>query len=99
MSLMSEIELNKSDESRIIEVTKAVSSLTRLRILTFLVSEEMDISTLAEKLEQTEANVSAQVKQLERAKLVESRYTPGEHGVRKICKTAVSKIVINISDN
>lgn len=88
---------NEEHEKRIIEITKALSSPTRFRIVSFLQDEEMDISTLAEKLEQTEANVSAQVKQLERAKLVESRYTPGEHGVRKICKTAISKITINFA--
>ncbi|MCY3411329.1 MAG: helix-turn-helix domain-containing protein [Candidatus Heimdallarchaeota archaeon] len=94
---MSELVLSKGDEGRIIEITKAISSATRFKIISLLQVEEMDISTLAEKLEQTEANVSAQVKQLERAKLVESRYTPGEHGVRKICKTAVSRLVIDIS--
>ncbi len=99
---MSEVVLNKGnkdDEDRIIEITKAISSRTRYNIVSFLQDEEMDISTLAEKLGQTEANVSAQVKQLERAKLVESRYTPGEHGVRKICKTAITKITINFASN
>ena len=93
---MSEITLNRADQERILEITKAISSATRFRILKFLQQEELDISTLAEKLEQTEANGSAQVKQLERAKLVESRYTPGEHGVRKICKTAISRVIIDI---
>ena len=89
---------NKEEDENIIKVTKAMSSATRFRIVVLLFSEEMDISTIAERLQQTEANVSAQVKQLERANLVTSRYTPGEHGVRKICKTAITSLTINIAD-
>jgi predicted transcriptional regulator len=95
---MEELFLTVSDENmeRIITVTKAIASNTRYRILDLLTREELDISRLAERLNQTEANVSAQVKQLEKAKLVESRYEPGDHGVRKLCKTSVKKVTIEI---
>ena len=95
---MEELFLTAGEENRerIITVTKAIASNTRYRILELLTREELDISRLAERLEQTEANVSAQVKQLEKAKLVESRYEPGDHGVRKLCKTSVKKVTIEI---
>lgn len=96
---MEDINLSNTDGDRIIQITKAIASKTRFHILQHLSKEELDISRLAERLSQTEANVSAQVKQLEAAKLVESRYEPGNHGVRKICKTKVKKITIEISSN
>lgn len=96
---MEDVVLTNSDKERIIQITKAIASKTRFEILQHLSNEELDISRLAERLSQTEANVSAQVKQLEAAKLVESRYEPGNHGVRKICKTRVKKISIEIASS
>ena len=94
---MEDVVLINTDKEKIIQITKAIASKTRFEILQHLANEELDISRLAERLSQTEANVSAQVKQLEVAKLVESRYEPGNHGVRKICKTRVKKISIEIA--
>jgi len=93
-----EIHLTETETEKIILITKAIASVTRFKILQALTtSEGLDISRLAERLSQTEANISAQVKQLEKAGLVKSRYEPGNHGVRKICKTSVSKISIEIT--
>lgn len=95
---MEEIHLTETETEKIILITKAIASVTRFKILQALTtSEGLDISRLAERLSQTEANISAQVKQLEKAGLVKSRYEPGNHGVRKICKTSVSKISIEIT--
>ena len=82
----------------IISGKKKIRLLAEYRILHLLTKNEYDISRLAEELNQTEANISAQVKQLENAKLINSRYEPGNHGVRKICKTAVSKVSFIIYD-
>lgn len=95
---MEEINLSEGDTEQIILITKAIASVTRFKILQALANNDgLDISRLAERLGQTEANISAQVKQLEKAKLVVSRYEPGNHGVRKICNTAVNKITIEIT--
>ena len=94
---MKEIKLLDHQKEEIITVAKAISSNTRFMILKILANEELDISRLADRLEQTEANVSAQVKQLEKANLISSRYEPGEHGVRKICRTAIKRISIQIT--
>lgn len=93
---LEELTLKEENEERIILVCKALSSNTRYKIVKLLSQQEYDISRLAEELDQTEANISAQVKQLERAGLLESRYEPGSHGVLKICSTVVSKITIDI---
>ena len=87
---------DKESVSQIIKTSKALGSQTRFEILRLLSKAEMDISRIAESLNQTEANISAQVKHLENADLVECYYKPGDHGVRKICTTKVSSITINI---
>lgn len=92
---MSEI-LELSDEEPIIGLAKALSSPTRYKIVKLLLDKEMDISSIAKRMKQTEANTSAQIKFLERAGVLDSRYEPGAHGVRKVCKTRVKKIILNI---
>ncbi len=96
---MIDITLESTEEERIHKITKALATPTRYRILTILSKDEMDISQLAQKLNLTEANISAQVKHLEKAELLSCRYKPGEHGVRKLCKTKVSTITISLADN
>ncbi|MHA1582058.1 MAG: ArsR/SmtB family transcription factor [Candidatus Baldrarchaeia archaeon] len=88
-------ELIVEDES-VAKIAKALASKTRWQILKLLREKKMDVSRIAEVLNQTEANISAQVKILEKAGLIRSKYEPGEHGVRKVCEPAVEKIVIKI---
>ncbi|MHA1865426.1 MAG: ArsR/SmtB family transcription factor [Candidatus Heimdallarchaeaceae archaeon] len=88
------LEVSKSDE--IVALAKALSSPTRYQIVKLLIDKEMDISNIAKAMKQTEANTSAQIKFLEKAKILESRYEPGAHGVRKVCKTNIKKVIINL---
>ena len=91
------------EEERIVKekdfakIAKALASKTRWNILRLLVTKKMDVSRIAEALKQTEANVSAQVKILEQAGLLDSHYEPGIHGVRKVCEPAVKRIVFIIA--
>ncbi len=85
--------------TEIAQLAKALASKTRQMILSLLKEEPMDVSTLATKLEQTEANVSAQVQILQKAGLVTSTYKPGNHGVRKVCEPAVDVIEIVLHSN
>ncbi|MHA1238806.1 MAG: ArsR/SmtB family transcription factor [Candidatus Odinarchaeia archaeon] len=89
------VELSVTDEN-IEKIAKALASSTRWDILKLLKDKKMDVSRIAEMLKQTEANVSAQIKILERAGLIKSHYEPGEHGVRKVCELAIDKIIIEI---
>lgn len=93
--MMSDV-LDVVGEEDIIALAKALSSDTRYKIAKLLVEKEMNINQLAKELGQTEANVSAQIKFLEKAGVLKSRYEPGDHGVRKVCKTNVKKIVIEL---
>jgi predicted transcriptional regulator len=81
-----------------LDILKALASNTRLKIVKLLRSKRntpergLDISSLAGVLGQTEANISAQCKRLERVGLIKIEYKPGGHGVRKICQVDFSVI-------
>ncbi|MHA1777459.1 MAG: ArsR/SmtB family transcription factor [Promethearchaeota archaeon] len=83
--------------SELTKIAKALSSTTRQKILKELVNSPMDVSEIAAKLGQTEANISAQIAILQKASLVSCDYQPGGHGVRKVCRTALEKIQIWIN--
>ncbi len=91
---MSQVTVQVNDDDQILKVAKALSSDTRIKILKMTAESEIDVSRIADKLNQTEANISAQIKILEDAKLLISRYEPGKHGVRKICSTKVDTVIL-----
>ena len=89
-----ELEISNGEIDKIF---KALASETRWKILKLVSSnEEIDVSGIAKALNQTEANISAQIKILEKVSLLTSRYKPGKHGVRKICKLTYDKLVIKL---
>jgi predicted transcriptional regulator len=83
-------------EKDVTKIAKALGSKTRWNILKLLTKEKLDVSRIAKKLEQTEANVSAQVKILENAGLLKSHYEPGLHGVRKVCEPSTKSILFRL---
>lgn len=85
-------------DKTIIKVAKALASETRWTILRLLCKQKLDVSRIAKELKQTEANVSAQIKILEKAGLIKSHYEPGDHGVRKVCEPAIKRIIIEVLD-
>ena len=92
---MSEETLNVEEE-KTNKVAKALSSKTRVKILKMTSERDIDVSRIAGLLNQTEANISAQIKILEEAELLTSRYEPGMHGVRKICSTKVRTVIFKL---
>ncbi|MFH0748546.1 MAG: ArsR family transcriptional regulator [Candidatus Bathyarchaeota archaeon] len=76
-----------------IKVVGMLSS-TSIRILQLLSQNPLAVTAIAEKLDLSEPYVSAQVKLLEKLKLIRTSYEPGRKGIRKICELAVKKIVI-----
>lgn len=81
-------------DDHIEEIFKALSSHTRRKILRQLLNEAADVSKIASDLNMTEANISAQIKKLEKAGLIECEYSSGAHGVRKISKSKYSTLNI-----
>jgi predicted transcriptional regulator len=51
---------------------------------------------VARHLGGTEANASAQIKILFDSGLLECRYEPGQHGLKKISRTKVKRIIIDL---
>jgi len=78
-----------------LRVADALTS-TSLRILQLLRKEQLDVSTIAEKLKLSQPYVSEQVRKLQETDLIRVTYESGRRGIRKICELAVKKIVIEI---
>ena len=81
-------------DNEIEDIVKALSSKTRRKILRQIQKEPADVSKIASDLDMTEANISAQIKKLEKANLITCEYSSGAHGVRKISKLKFNKLII-----
>ncbi len=81
--------------SEAIEVADALNSTT-YRILQLISKEHLDVSTIANRLDFSEAYVSEQIRLLEDLKLIAVNYERGKRGIRKVCALAVEKITIVI---
>lgn len=81
----------------IAEVASALANETRARILELIASGVKELDEIANKIKQSKANVSSQIRRLENVKLVRSTYTPGQRGVRKIVELQVNRIVFIIT--
>lgn len=92
-----EIEEEINDDHQIELIVKALSSKTRRQILQKLQENPLDVSNLAEELDMTEANISAQIKKLQKAKLITCNYKSGKHGVRKLSVLKFNQILINFT--
>jgi len=78
-----------------LKIADALTS-TSLRILQLVSQKRLDVSTIARKLDMSEAYMSEQVRMLEEAKLIKVSYEPGKRGIRKLCELAVSRVIIVI---
>lgn len=78
-----------------LKIADALSS-TSLRILQLVSKKRLDVSTIARRLDLSEAYMSEQIRMLEETKLVKVSYEPGKRGIRKLCELAVSRIIIVI---
>ena len=81
-------------DHQIEEIVKALASSTRRKILSQIQDEPADVSKIAASLDMTEANISAQIKKLEKAGLIDCNYSSGQHGVRKISSLKYNKLII-----
>lgn len=78
------------------EALRMVEALTAttLRILRILSEERLDVSTIARKMNLSEAYISEEVRLLEELKLIKVSYERGKRGIRKISQSAVKRITI-----
>ena len=71
---------------------------TTLRILQILRKERLDVSTIAKRLELSEAYISEQLRSLEDLNLVNVTYARGKRGVRKLCDSSIERVIIVLND-
>lgn len=87
-------EITVSGEDAL-KVADALNS-SSLRMLQILSRERLDISMIAKRLKLSQPYVSGEVRKLQETNLVKVNYETGKRGIRKICETAVKKIIIEI---
>jgi len=88
--------LQIDNDDAILRIGRALSSATRLKVLKLLLQGEKDVTRVARHLGGTEANASAQIKILYEAGLLDCRYEPGQHGLKKISKTKVKRVILDL---
>jgi predicted transcriptional regulator len=81
-----------------LKIADALTS-TSLRILQLVSEQPLNITTIARKLDMSEAYMSEQIRTLEEAKLIKVSYEPGKRGISKLCELAVSRVIIVIKPN
>lgn len=91
-----ENDVLKVSGDMIVEVASALSSKTRLEILKNVRDKEVDVEELTDIIKQSKANVSAQLRILEKSGLIKTIYKPGIRGVKKICTSNIKEIVFII---
>jgi predicted transcriptional regulator len=79
-----------------LKVADALNS-SSLKMLQILSREHLDISMIAKRLKLSQPYVSEEIRKLQETNLVKVNYESGKRGIRKICETAVKKIIIEIS--
>ncbi|WP_278465026.1 winged helix-turn-helix domain-containing protein [Saccharolobus islandicus] len=88
------MELVIDDPEKIYEISKALSTMTRINILQLVSIMPMSISELTENLNMSKGNISSHISELENLGLVEVEYQNGIKGIKKIIKAKYDKIVI-----
>lgn len=78
----------------VFKMAQALASKTSFRILQLLAKEKLDVSTIALRLDLSEAYISEEVSKLEDLNLIKVSYTPGKRGIRKVCELQVDKIIL-----
>lgn len=93
--MLSEKEITVSGE-KALETAEALNATT-FRMLQLLATEHLDVTTIAKRLDLSEAYISEQVRHLEDLNLIKVCYERGKRGIRKVCTSAVDKITLVIT--
>jgi predicted transcriptional regulator len=79
-----------------LELIQGLSSITSFKILQLLSKENLDVSSIARKMDLSEAHISGEISRLQDLKLVNVSYAQGKRGIRKVCALAVKQICLVI---
>ena len=95
MSISGSRVLTVEGESAI-KVFKALSSETRILILSLLSHNVMNVSELTAALNLPHSTVSSNIKHLEEAGLLHVEYLPGTHGTMKLISKRYDGVMVNL---
>ena len=88
--------LSSENDDELIEVSKALSNPTRLRILKLLYYSSLSVNEIAAELKLPQSTTAVHIKSLEEAGLIASEAIPGNHGIKKICRRTKDLIAIDL---
>ena len=91
-----EIVLDLRDIERSTQLSRALSSEVRLKILRILIDKPMTVSQLAELFYLPVSSMSMHVKILSEAELITVVSQPGLHGTKKVCGIAASTVTFDL---
>lgn len=79
------LELNFGDPDKLVKVSHALSTRSRVDILRLLSSQKLNVVEIAEALKLPVSTVANNVKVLEAAKLINTELLPASRGAMKVC--------------
>ncbi|WP_091068301.1 transcriptional regulator [Paenibacillus sp. NFR01] len=93
------LELSFDDPDRLVTVTHALSTRSRIDILKLLITRNLNIVEIAEILKLPVSTVASNVKVLEAAKLINTELLPASRGAMKVCSRNYDDIHIALNIN
>ncbi|MFP4977951.1 ArsR/SmtB family transcription factor [Paenibacillus sp. CN-4] len=91
------LELSFNDPDKLVTVTHALSTRSRVDILRLLNSRNLNIIEIAEKLKLPVSTVASNVKVLEAAELIHTELLPASRGAMKVCSRNYDDIHIELN--
>ncbi len=91
------IKMNLDDTWQLSNISKALSSETRIEILRQLRSKDLNVNEIAEILDIPASSSAAHVKVLEEAGMIKTTLQPGIRGSMKVCHVILDHIYIEMN--
>ncbi|ASA19969.1 ArsR/SmtB family transcription factor [Paenibacillus donghaensis] len=91
------LELSLSDPDKLVTVTHALSTRSRVDILRLLNSKNLNIIEIAEKLKLPVSTVASNIKVLEAAELIHTELVPASRGAMKVCSRNYDDLHITLN--
>lgn len=87
--------MNITIDQNNLDVFKALANDKRIEIIQLLSEEDMNISTLSDRLGISKAITTRHVQQLEQAHLIKSKIISTKPGTQKICTLAIEELIVS----
>ena len=91
------IKLNLDDTERLANISKALSSETRIEILRHLRYKDLNVNEIAELLNIPASSSASHVKVLEEAGIIKTNLQPGIRGSMKVCHIVLDHIYVEMN--